>query len=137
MLNAIMDGLYCASMKEAMPLLELKKENLQDEIVALEEDNVIQVKPNMAGLYKDQINLLTQAIKMGGNETIKASNRLRALIDSIVVSPNEKTGKANLELRGDLATLLNFATGKEVAMPMVAGVGFVHNRRKFIISLIA
>jgi DNA invertase Pin-like site-specific DNA recombinase len=134
MLQAIMDGLYCASMKEAMPLLEFKKESLEDEIVALEKDNVIQIKPNMANLYKDQINALTQSIKAGGNETIKASNILRTLIDSIVVSPDEKAGECGLELRGDLAVILNFATGKEVAMPMVAGVGFVHNQH--IISLL-
>ncbi|WP_075342468.1 recombinase family protein [Tenacibaculum agarivorans] len=128
-LKAIMDGMYSPSMKEAMPPLEHKKEDLIEEIKLLEKENVIQIKPNMATLYKQQIRQLTTSLSSKDYSRLKAFNVVRSLIDEIVVSPNYKKGECNLLLKGDLATILSFVSGEDVLSPVVAGAGFGHKQK--------
>lgn len=136
-IQAIKDGLYSPSMKEAMLPLERRKECLTNEIEFLEKENIIQVKPNMSMLYKQQIKLLIESLLYDGSQMLEASNILRSLIDEIVVSKGEKRGESCIELKGDLANLLNFASGEEVMVPVVAGAGFSHNHLSLVITVAA
>ena len=125
-IRTIMDGLYTPSMKQTLPPLEERKAELSREIKELEEDNVITVKLNMANLYKKQIDSLLSRLNIDDRVKLEATNVLRSLVEEIIVNPSSEKGKYTLELKGDLATLLNFASGEEVLMPVVAGVGFGH-----------
>ena len=134
-IKAIMDGLYSSTMKETLPPLENKKAFLLKEIEALKRENVIQIKPNMAALYKQQIMSLRKSLSLDDNAMLEATKIIRSSIDSIIVTPGENRGECSLELKGDLASILNFASGEEVLMPMVAGVGFIHYQHNQLISI--
>ncbi len=136
-IKAIMDGLYSSTMKETLPPLENKKVLLLKEIEVLKSENIIQIKPNMSALYKQQIMSLRKSLSLDGNAMLEATQIIRSLIDSIIVTPGENRGECLLELKGDLASILNFASGKEVLIPMVAGVGFGHNQHNQLISVVA
>jgi hypothetical protein len=136
-MKAMMDGLYTPTMKEAMEKLEIDKTNLEKEIAALDVDNVIMIKPNMASMYKQQIERLINCLKHGGDNMLDASAQIRSLVGQIIIVPSKPRQKPEVELKGDLAAILNFIHGEEVLMPMVAGVGFNHDQHWAIIAVAA
>ena len=62
--------------------------------------------PSMADLYRTQVEQLAAALQADGSR-LEASETLRGLIDSIVLTPHE--GQLRIELRGNLAAMLTVA----------------------------
>ena len=60
----------------------------------------------MADLYRTQVEQLAAALQTDGSR-LEASETLRGLIDSIVLTPHE--GQLRIELRGNLAAMLTVA----------------------------
>jgi site-specific DNA recombinase len=84
----------------------------------------------MADVYRTKVEQLAAALQADGTR-LEASETLRGLIDSIVLSP--EGGQLRIELRGNLAAMLTAAqTAKrspetgDLSMPvqLVAGGGF-------------
>ena len=83
----------------------------------------------MADLYRTKVEQLADALQREDSR-IEAADRLRGLIDSIVLTP--EAGQLRIELRGNLAAMLTVAqqtkrspeTG-DLSMPiqLVAGAG--------------
>lgn len=136
-IQAVMDGLYSPSMKETLSKLEHEKEALVKEIAYLEQSNVITIQPKMSKRYKQEIEQLLKALQSDSNEMREAANVLRSLIHRIVVIPQKPKGEYDLRLEGDLARILQFASGKEVLPAMVAGGGFSQYQYKKVITVMA
>ena len=86
--------------------------------------------PSMADLYRTKVQQLAEALRREDART-EASEMLRGLIDSIVLTPER--GQLRIELRGNLAAMLTAAqktsrspeTGDLlVPVQLVAGAGF-------------
>jgi len=86
--------------------------------------------PSMADLYRTKVQQLAEALRREDART-EASEMLRGLIDSIVLTPEK--GHLRIELRGNLAAMLTAAqktsrspeTGDLlVPVQLVAGAGF-------------
>lgn len=119
---AIEDGLYQPSMKARMNELEREKAEITARIAQAPAD-VPDVHPNIAGIYRRNVERFTEALNDpdGGREAAEA---LRSLIGEIVLTPGEKRGEVHAELRGELMGILAFATEKNTRsvriMPPVA-----------------
>jgi hypothetical protein len=86
--------------------------------------------PEMAGLYRQKVSALAQALEHQETRT-EASEALRDLIDAIVLTPDQ--GELRIELRGNLAAMLGTAQNAKrspetgdlsLQVVMVAGAGF-------------
>ena len=86
--------------------------------------------PTMGDLYRTKVQQLAQALQRP-EARIEASEMLRGLVDSIVLTP--KDGQLRIELRGNLAAMLTAAQESKrspetgdllVPVQMVAGAGF-------------
>src|SRR4029450_2202408 len=62
--------------------------------------------PEMAGLYRQKVTALAQALEHPETRT-EASEALRGLIYAIVLTPNQ--GQLQIELKGNLAAMLRAA----------------------------
>ncbi len=113
--------------------LEKEKQNLEQGLSMTAPDS-IRIHPNVADIYVSKINNLRQALN-DDNTRMEAVQILRVLIDEIRLHPID--GALQIELKGDLATLLSYAGTalKEKKMPgspcdpgstewLVAGAGF-------------
>jgi len=125
---------------QSSPALLTRLENLEKEKHEFEQGlafNVpdpVRIHPNVADIYLSKINDLRQALN-DENTRMEAVQILRALIDEIRLHPID--GALQIELIGDLATLLGYAdtANKDKKMPgshgdpsstkwLVAGAGF-------------
>ncbi len=84
----------------------------------------------MADLYREKVEELASALERDDTR-LQASEMLRGLIDSIVLTPQD--GQLRVELRGNLAAMLTAAQETKrspetgdlfVPVQMVAGAGF-------------
>ena len=82
--------------------------------------------PGMAELYRNKVTELARALEHPDGRS-EAAESIRGLIDAIVLTPDK--GKLRIELRGNLAAMLDAAqnkksspeNGKLVQLAMVAG----------------
>jgi site-specific DNA recombinase len=112
--------------KEEMLALTARRDELQHQITTAHEPPPL-LHPSMADLYRTKVEDLAAALQAEGSR-LEASETLRGLIDSIVLTPEK--GQLRIELRGNLAAMLTVAqqtkrspeTG-DLSMPvqMVAG----------------
>ncbi len=86
--------------------------------------------PSMADLYRTKVEELAAALQREDTR-LEASEMLRGLIDSIVLTPEK--GQLRIELRGNLAAMLTAAQQTKrspetgdllVPVQLVAGAGF-------------
>jgi site-specific DNA recombinase len=104
-IDAIVDGMYHASMKEKMTNLEARKAELTEQLAAAEVPPPL-LHPNMAVLYRERISSLRQSLQAEATRA-EAAELLRSLVDQITLVP--EVGALSIVLRGDLAALLRFA----------------------------
>ena len=134
MIRAIEDGLYQPSMKARMAELEAEKVALEERLASAPEPPKIRLHPNLAGLYREKVAALEQAL---ADPAIKAeaAEVIRSQIERITLTPNEE-GTLDIQLHGDLGRILQLCEagerkrarpghggpGREVSV--VAGAGF-------------
>ena len=134
LIRAIEDGLYQPSMKARMAELEAEKAALEARLAAAPEPPKVRLHPNLAGLYREKVAALEQAL---ADPEIKAeaAEIVRSQIERITLTPNAEDG-LDVHLYGDLARILQFCEmgehkhqrpgtnvpGRELSV--VAGAGF-------------
>jgi hypothetical protein len=93
--------------------------------------------PEMAGLYRQKVTALAQALEHPETRT-EASETLRGLIDAIVLTPDQ--GELRIELKGNLAAILGAAQNAKrppetgdlsLHVVMVAGAGLSAGQHVF------
>ncbi len=134
LVQAILDGVPGAEVKDKMAELQARKETLEQQVESAEEMPVL-LHPNLASYYREQIGQLRLALS---DETMrgKATEAIRALIDRIELTSVEREGKRvpAINLQGKLAGILALAAPEpalrgrdalaEASIKLVAGVGF-------------
>ena len=129
-IQAILDGVPCAQLKDKIGSLEDRKAELQ-RMLASASASVPLLHPNMALIYQRPISELHHSLS---DEQLKqeAFEVLRSLVSEVRLVPEGK--ELAIVLQGDLAAMLSFAAGKEKPdlladaglsqSTLVAGAGF-------------
>ena len=130
-IEAIKAGFALPELKVEMDALQARKEALLARLSTAEEPAPL-LHPTMADLYRSKVEELASALQREDSR-LEASEMLRGLIDSIVLTPEK--GQLRIDLRGNLAAMLTAAqktkrspeTG-DLLMPvqMVAGARNQH-----------
>jgi site-specific DNA recombinase len=101
-IEAIKAGFALPELKVEMDALQARKEALLARLSTAEEPAPL-LHPTMADLYRSKVEELAEALQREDTR-LEASEMLRGLIDSIVLTPEK--GQLRIELRGNLAAML-------------------------------
>jgi site-specific DNA recombinase len=127
--ESIMEGVRGRDVKDELIAIGNRRDELEQQLKTATEPPPL-LHPSMADLYRTKVEDLAAALQHEDSR-LEASETLRGLIDSIVLTP--ENGQLRIELRGNLAAMLTVAqqtkrspvTG-DLSMPvqLVAGAGF-------------
>ena len=129
LVESIMEGVPPSEVREELTANTARREALKTQLAAANAPQPL-LHPEMAGLYRQKVTALAQALEHPETRT-EASEALRGLIDAIVLTPNQ--GDLQIELKGNLAAMLGAATNAKrspetgdlsLQVVMVAGAGF-------------
>jgi hypothetical protein len=101
-IEAIVDGVKGSELKDRMADLQDRKDALLKQLEVADEPPPL-LHPSMADLYRTKIEELASALQREDTR-LEASEMLRGLIDSIILTPEK--GQLRIELRGNLAAML-------------------------------
>ena len=127
--EAIERGIITPTTKERLEALEAEKAQLES---APAEAPLPSIHPNLAELYRNKVARLEEELA-DPEIAAEAKSVLRSLIKTIKVTPGAKRGEVDLELHGELATILAASQGKKniggtpesrIQVSVVAGRGF-------------
>jgi DNA invertase Pin-like site-specific DNA recombinase len=99
------DHLPASEAKEELLANAKRREELESQLKVADEPPPL-LHPSMADLYRSKVEELASALQREDTR-LEASEMLRGLIDSIVLTPEE--GQLRIELRGNLAAMLTAA----------------------------
>ena len=129
LVESIMEGVPGSEVKDDLIAIASRRTELEGQLKVGNEPPPL-LHPSMADLYRTKVEQLAAALQADGSR-LEASETLRGLIESIVLTPEK--GQLRIELRGNLAAMLAVAqktkrspeTG-DLLLPvqMVAGAGF-------------
>ena len=109
LVDAIADGAV-TSIGAVGDKLKTLEDRLSNLAAAPEVENqVVEMHPNAANLYKDKVTDLQAALTADDLTREQATTALRGLVDKVVALPAETRGQFELELHGHLAQALNMA----------------------------
>ncbi len=130
-MTAIAEGEPPQALLEELRRLEAEQAELTARLETAPKDPQPLLHPNMSEIYRRKVADLHKLLEDEDTRG-EAMAAIRALIDRIVVTPEE--GELRVDLYGELATILQFASGKEkpaaevrdglVQLKLVAGAGF-------------
>jgi DNA invertase Pin-like site-specific DNA recombinase len=128
-IEAIKAGFPLSELKPEMESLQERKTVLQAQLAAVDEPPPL-LHPSMGDLYRSKVEELAAALQREDTR-LEASESLRGLVESIVLTPRD--GQLGIELKGNLAAMLTAAENAKrspetgdlcVPMKVVAGAGF-------------
>jgi site-specific DNA recombinase len=105
-IEAIKDGLYQPSMKDAMNGLEARKAELAASLADVPDDTP-DLLPSASAIYAKKVAWLPEALNRP-QERAEAAEALHGLIERIVLTPGPNRGEIDAMLYGDLGTILNW-----------------------------
>ena len=127
--DAIVEGYRTPELKARNDSLQERKNTLLAQLAVADEPPPL-LHPSMADLYRSKVEELAAALQREDTR-LEASESLRGLVESIVLTPRD--GQLGIELRGNLAAMLTAAQNAKrspetgdlcVPMKVVAGAGF-------------
>ncbi len=122
-------GFAAPELKARVDRLQERKTALEAQLAAADEPPPL-LHPSMADLYRSKVEELAAALQREDTR-LEASESLRGLVESIVLTPRD--GQLGIELKGNLAAMLTAAQNAKrspetgdlcVPMKVVAGAGF-------------
>jgi len=102
---SIIEGVPASEVKDELISIANRRGALEAQLKAANEPPPL-LHPSMAELYKSKVEELAAALQREDTR-LEASEMLRGLIDSIVLTP--ENGQLRIELRGSLAAMLTAA----------------------------
>jgi hypothetical protein len=108
-IQAILDGVPGAQLKDRIGALETRKAELQAILAEAAEPPAL-LHPNMAETYRSRLAALQEALQDPASRAV-AVETLRTLVDQVILTP--ENGELAIMLRGDLAAMLSFASNKK------------------------
>ncbi len=131
LVTAIAEGEPPQALVKELRRLETEQAELADRLESAPKDPQPLLHPNMSEIYRRKVADLHRLLDNPDTRD-EAMAAIRALIDRIVLTPEEE--ELRVDLYGELATILQFASGKEkpaaevrdglAQLKLVAGVGF-------------
>jgi hypothetical protein len=128
--QAITDGVPALSLKDELMSLEARQAELKATLADTKAPEPL-IHPNLAEIYRRKVADLHVALDEQRTRD-QAFELIRSLIDEIVLTPEK--GELRIDLKGELAGILNVCAGNKKPAPMirgghtqivmVAGVGF-------------
>ncbi|MCW8087677.1 recombinase family protein [Sabulicella glaciei] len=122
LVELIKDGHGSAALVGELRTLEQQQATLTAELGAAGTAEPVPVlHPNLPELYRRKVEALEVALQEP-NTAAAAATALRGLIDAILIFPGARRGELTVELRGDLAALLDLssvAPQRKTAAPLV------------------
>ena len=112
LVDAIIAGVPAEQVKERMIELDQQRQQLERRLSASPAPDPILIHPSMAVTYRERVAALIAGLGRSA-EMPAAKEALRALVDRIVLIPAAGSTGVEIELEGDLASLLRLATGLE------------------------
>ena len=131
LVDAIERGILTATTKDRLLSLEAEQEALL-KLKNSAEPAGPAIHPNLAQLYRDKVLRLEEEL-CDPELAAEAKSVLRSMIKTICITPGAKRGEVNLDLHGELATILAIVEGKKnrdvppvsrIQVSVVAGAGF-------------
>ena len=110
--NCIMDGMPGAGFKDEMNAIVARKEELSRLIEDTPEEKVA-IHPKMAHRYREEVNDLIRSLDDNPAHRGTAQELLRRLVERVELVPDAQGKRLCVNLHGDLAGILTFATKKE------------------------
>jgi site-specific DNA recombinase len=111
LIDAIADGFRGPGLQEQLDALEARKVSLTAKLEA-PAPTVPRLHPNLAEIYLAKVQTMQDALAANPSGTA-ALEAARALIDRVEVTPAATTPGYEVELIGELATMLRFGMGRE------------------------
>ncbi|GAB1714972.1 MAG: Recombinase [Nitrobacter sp.] len=108
-IQAILDGVPGARLKDKIGTLEARKAKLTELLASAQEPPPL-LHPNMAEIYHQKIAALHRELQSGKTEP-QAAETFRSLVNQVDLVPDG--GTLAIVLRGDLAAILRFVAGKK------------------------
>ena len=112
MVDAIADGAEVALIKDKLWELENRRIELE-EILADKEEAPVLFHPGMATKYHREVRQLVDLLNEDGHRP-EAAELLRTLVEKVVLTQVKGQKDFRIDLIGDLAGILNVATGKDI-----------------------
>jgi hypothetical protein len=93
-----------------------EREALKEELDSMDGERVIAFHPTIADDYRRAVGALNQALAESDTEEAReqAIPRIRALIDSITLTPSTHSRSVDIEIGGRLARMIELATGRSL-----------------------
>ena len=113
--DAIAEGTAGPALRGKLMDLERQKADADTELAAImeaESDSVVELHPQAAERYRDQLDALDKALAGGDEARQNAANTLRALLARIEVHPGERRGETHLMAHGRIEELLSLTRPK-------------------------
>jgi site-specific DNA recombinase len=103
--ESIIEGVRGRDVKDELIAIGNRKDELEAQLKTADERPPL-LHPSMADLYRSKVEELAAALQREDTR-LEASEMLRGLIDSIVLTPQD--GQLRIDLRGNLAAMLTAA----------------------------
>ncbi|MEO1456223.1 MAG: recombinase zinc beta ribbon domain-containing protein [Pseudomonadota bacterium] len=140
LIEAILDGIPGARLKDKIAALEIRKEALEAQLADGKSDNAaVHLHPNMSAYYQSQIHRLRAMLTRDTGKP-EAVDALRALIDSIELTPHTlPDGRTTLtaSLHGSLAGILSMSLEGDKALSARSSSGCAPNSVGSVVELVA
>ena len=108
---AIEDGGYSRPLMDRLKVLEAEADAIEHALAQAPCD-IPDVHPNVAELYRRKVERLIEALNHP-EDCATAAMALRTVIDKVVVTPTGRRGEVDVQLFGDLETILAWAQERD------------------------
>ena len=127
---AIMENPRSKAVKDQLRELEDKRDEIEDALANVEPPPVVELHPNVGEIYRNKVQELRAGLDAADDDNrADAYRAIRELVERIVIHPSGAYQPVEIEIHGQLATLLRAPNERTIREPqsmgvMVAGVGF-------------
>jgi site-specific DNA recombinase len=112
-----------AEIRDVMSKARAQRDGLADQLTQIEQLPVVALHPTIVNDYRAQVEKLNAALADNPEARLEAIPKLRALIDRVLIFPSADEKGVAIEVTGRLNTMLELATGKQVATNYSVSVG--------------
>jgi site-specific DNA recombinase len=140
LIDAISDGLRAPGLQQKLDELEHRKVTLQRVLERAPASAPLRLHPNLAEVYRDRVARLPDEAFNAGRDGAAVLEQARGLIDRVVVHPAREGGGPEIELIGEITSMIDLALGRhdvrdrrhgrgdrdlfDCSVKVVAGIGF-------------
>ena len=127
---AIMENPRSKAVKDQLRELEDKRDEIEDALSNVEPPPVVELHPNVGEIYRNKVQELRAGLDAADDDNrADAYRAIRELVEKIVIHTSGAYQPVEIEIHGQLATLLRAPNERTIREPqsmgvMVAGVGF-------------